>query len=225
MIENNNLITTNFSIQTFKGGFDNNFSYLVTCMRTGIEIIIDASLKLDRLKPFFKSTPTMILITHTHRDHIEYISSYLKCFPDIKIIGHPDSKNIFDKNRFIPVSNNSTIEVGNMIIKTIYTPGHYFDSICYLIENIIFTGDTIFVGRTGRIISTRSDINDLYDSVYKKILKLPQDTYIYPGHDYGVKPSLTIKENIKISELLQAKSKSDFIDRMANYENNRNIGS
>ena len=50
-----------------------------------------------------------------------------------------------------------------------------------LIENIIFTGDTIFVGRTGRIISTRSDINDLYDSVYKKILKLPQDTYIYPG--------------------------------------------
>ena len=225
MIENNNLITTNFSIQTFKGGFDNNFSYLVTCMRTGIEIIIDASLKLDRLKPFFKSTPTMILITHTHRDHIEYISSYLKCFPDIKIIGHPDSKNIFDKNRFIPVSNNSTIEVGNMIIKTIYTPGHYFDSICYLIENIIFTGDTIFVGRTGRIISTRSDINDLYDSVYKKILKLPQDTYIYPGHDYGVKPSLTIKENIKISELLQAKGKSDFIDRMANYENNRNIGS
>jgi len=225
MMENNNLITTDFSIQTFKGGFDNNFSYLVTCMRTGIEIIIDASLKIDRLKPSFKSKPAMILITHTHRDHIEYISSYLKCFPDIKIIGHPDSKNNFDKNRFIPVSNNSTIEVGNMRIKIIYTPGHYFDSICYLIENVIFTGDTIFVGRTGRVISTRSDINDLYDSVYKKILELPQDTYIYPGHDYGVKPSITIEENIKISELLQAKDKSDFIDRMANYENNRKIGS
>jgi glyoxylase-like metal-dependent hydrolase (beta-lactamase superfamily II) len=112
-----------------------------------------------------------------------------------------------------------------MKIKTIYTPGHYFDSICYLIENVIFTGDTIFVGRTGRIISTRSDINDLYDSVYKKILELPRDTYIYPGHDYGLKPSITIEENIKISELLQAKGKSDFIDRMANYENNRKIGS
>ena len=224
-MENKNLITTDFSIQTFKGGFDNNFSYLVTCIHTGIEIIIDASLKIDRLKPSFKSNPVMILITHTHRDHIEYISSYLKCFPDIKIIGHPDSKNNFDKNRFIPVSNNSTIEVGNMKIKTIYTPGHYFDSICYLIENVIFTGDTVFVGRTGKTISNRSDINELYDSVYKKILKLPRDTYIYPGHDYGVKPTITIEENIKISELLQANDKSDFINRMANYEKNRKIDS
>ena len=224
MSKNKNLITTDFSIQTFKGGFDNNFSYLVTCMRTGIEIIIDASIKLYRLKPFFKSNPAMILVTHTHRDHIEYISSYLKLFPGIKIIGHPDSKNNFDKNRFIPVFDNSIIKVGNLQIKTIHTPGHYFDSICYLIENVLFTGDTIFVGRTGRTISNKSDINDLYDSVFKKILKLPRDTYIYPGHDYGAKPSLTIEENIKISELLQANGKSDFIDRMANYEKNRKIG-
>ena len=219
------MITTDFSIKSFKGGFDNNFSYLVTCMRSGIEIIIDASLKLDRLKPFFKSNPAMILITHTHTDHIQYISSYLECFPDIKIIGHPDSNNNFDNNRFIPISDNSTIEVGNMEIKSIYTPGHYFDSICYSIENVIFTGDTVFVGRTGRTISNRSDINELYDSVYKKILKLPRDTYIYPGHDYGVKPTITIEENIKISELLQANDKSDFINRMANYEKNRKIDS
>ena len=224
-MENKNFITTDFSIQTFKGGFDDNLSYLVTCMRKGIEIIIDASLKLDRLKPFFKSNPAMILITHTHRDHVEYISSYLKCFPDIKILGHPDSENNFDNNNFIPISDNSILEVGNMRIKTIYTPGHYFDSICYLMENVIFTGDTIFVGRTGRAISNKSDINDLYDSVYKRILTLPQNTYIYPGHDYGVKPSLTIEENIKISELLQAKDKLDFIDKMVNYENNREIGS
>ena len=225
MRKNKNLITTDFSIQTFKGGFDKNLSYLVTCMRSGIEILIDASIELDRLKPFFKSYPVMILITHTHRDHIEYISSYLKYFPDLKIIGQPDSENNFDNTRFIPVSDNSVIKVGNIRIKTIHTPGHYFDSICYSLENVIFTGDTMFVGRTGRTISNRSDINDLYDSVYKKILKLPGETYIYPGHDYGVKPSLTLEENIRISELLQANGKSDFIDRMANYEKNRKIGS
>ena len=225
MRKNKNLITTDFSIQTFKGGFDKNLSYLVTCMRSGIEILIDASIELDRLKPFFKSYPVMILITHTHRDHIEYISSYLKYFPDLKIIGQPDSENNFDNTRFIPVSDNSVIKVGNIRIKTIHTPGHYFDSICYSLENVIFTGDTMFVGRTGRTISNRSDINDLYDSVYKKILKLPGETYIYPGHDYGVKPSLTLEENIRISELLQANGKSDFIDRMANYEKNREIGS
>ena len=99
-MENKNLIKTDFSIQSFKGGFDNNFSYLVTCMRSGIEIIIDASLKLDRLKPFFKSNPAMILITHTHTDHIQYISSYLECFPNLKIIGHPDSNNNFEYSFF-----------------------------------------------------------------------------------------------------------------------------
>ena len=219
------MITADFSIKTLKGGFDKNLSYLVTCMRSGIEIIIDASIELDRLKPFFKSYPVMTLITHTHRDHIEYINSYLKYYPNLKIIGHPDSKNTFNNNKFMPVSDNSIIKVGNIKIKTLYTPGHYFDSICYLIENVIFTGDTIFVGRTGRTISYRSNINDLYNSVYKKILKLPQKTFIYPGHDYGVKPSITIEDNIKISALLQANGKSDFIDRMANYEKNRKIGS
>ncbi|OUW79033.1 MAG: hypothetical protein CBD77_03425 [bacterium TMED217] len=223
-MKNINLIKTDFSIQTFKGGFDKNFSYLVTCMRTGSEIIIDASLKLDRLKPFIKTNPIMILITHTHRDHIEYISNYVNAFPSIKIIGHPDSESIFDNN-FMPASNNTTIKVGSLKIQSIHTPGHYFDSICYLIENVIFTGDTLFVGRTGRTVSNKSDITELYKSVYKKLLELPKDTYIYPGHDYGLKPSITIRENIKISELLQAKDESDFIKKMTNYEDTRKVGS
>tara|TARA_B100000579_G_scaffold173595_1_gene141518 strand:- start:73 stop:654 length:582 start_codon:yes stop_codon:yes gene_type:complete len=193
-------------------------------MRTGAEIIIDASIKLDKLKPFIKTNPFMILITHTHRDHIEYISNYVNAFPDIKIIGHPNSESIFDNN-FISIYNNATIKVGNLKIKSIYTPGHYFDSICYLIENVVFTGDTLFVGRTGRTVSIKSNVTELYKSVYKKLLKLPKDTYIYPGHDYGLKPSITIRENIKISELLQAKDESDFIKKMTNYENTRKIGS
>ena len=78
------------------------------------------------------------------------------------------------------------MKIGNLKIKAIFTPGHYFDSICYLVENILFTGDTLFVGRTGRTISAGSDINNLYDSIYNKIFKLPGDTYIYPGHDYIV---------------------------------------
>ena len=112
-----------------------------------------------------------------------------------------------------------------MKIKTIFTPGHYFDSICYLVENVIFTGDTIFIGRTGRTIGSKSNTSDLYNSIYKKILALSKDTYIYPGHDYGYKPSITLKENIKISRLLRAKDKSDFINRMTDYEKNRKIGS
>ena len=108
-----------------------------------------------------------------------------------------------------------------MCIRDRYTPGHFPDSVCYLMENIIFTGDTLFVGRTGRTISAKSSTNDLYHSVYDKILSLPSNTLIYPGHDYGEKPNISLADNIKISPLLQAKSEKDFIDRMAYYEANR----
>ena len=194
-------------------------------MRTGEEIIIDPAIELENIKPFFKSSPSAIFVTHTHRDHIAYIDTYINNFPEINIVGHPKSKNNFDNNRFIPVSDGSTMEIGNLKIKSIFTPGHYFDSICYLVENVLFTGDTLFVGRTGRTISDRSDINDLYDSVYNKLFKLPGDTYIYPGHDYGEIPSIKIEENRKISDLLQAKDRLYFIYKMDKYEKNRKIGS
>ena len=218
-----NPINSDFSIQTFKGGFDNNFSYIITCLRTGYEIIIDAAIELDKLQTFLKSIPSALFLTHTHHDHIQYIDKYLENFPNINIIGHPTSENIFDSNRFIPVNDNTTIKIGELEILSIHTPGHYFDSICYLVENVLFTGDTLFVGRTGRTISDGSNIEDLYESVYNKLLKLPGDTHIYPGHDYGKVPSISLKENKKISDLLQAKNKEDFKNKMVHYEKNRQL--
>ena len=123
------------------------------------------------------------------------------------------------------MNDNTTIKIGDIEILSIHTPGHYFDSICYLVENALFTGDTLFVGRTGRTISNGSNIEDLYESVYNKLLKLPGDTHIYPGHDYGEVPSISLKENKKISDLLQAENKEEFINKMIHYEKNRKIGS
>ena len=115
--------------------------------------------------------------------------------------------------------------MGQLTVEILYTPGHYNDSICYYIDGVLFTGDTLFVGRTGRTISKGSDIKKLYKSVYGTILDLPESTMIYPGHDYGPKMSITIKENISISPLLRAEDEDDFIKRMAQYEATRSIGS
>ena len=94
-------------------------------------------------------------------------------------------------------------------------------SICYQLNPVLFTGDTLFVGRTGRVVSDRSDINHLYDSIYKKILNLPHNTIIYPGHNYGPQPTISLKDNIKISPLLNAKNRNNFIDLMKEYEKSR----
>lgn len=225
MRKNLDKINSDFSVQSFEGGYDKNFSYILTCLKTMNSAIIDASLKPDILKPFQKSKPAAILITHSHFDHISYVNSYKECYPDIKLIGHPKSSLNKENNNFFPTKNNSILKLGNLEIKILHTPGHYFDSICFLVGNVIFTGDTLFVGRTGRTISKGSDAKDLYDSVYNKLFKLPHDVVIFSGHNYGPLPSMTIAENIKTGSLLQAKSENDFINKMRDYEQNRKKGS
>ena len=213
---------SNFLIQSFEGGYDKNYSYLLTCLEAISSIVVDASLELSKLQPFIKTKPAAILITHSHHDHIKYINEYIKAYPDIKVIGHPKSKlNNTPEINYLPMKDNSIFKLGGLEIKTIHTPGHYYDSVCFLVENVIFTGDTLFIGRTGRTLSKGSNTSDLYNSVYKKLLNLPGNTIIYPGHNYGSKPTMTISEKIKISNLLQASGEKDFIDRMKNYEKTR----
>ena len=212
---------TDFSIRTFRGGYDDNFTYLVSCMQTGTQFIIDAAIPLHKIKPYIHTKIHAVLITHTHGDHTSHLDEILNEFPDAKYIGYENLVNQNSKFEFSPVNDKDRILLGKLSIDVIYTPGHFPDSVCYLMENIIFTGDTLFVGRTGRTISAKSSTNDLYHSVYDKILSLPSNTLIYPGHDYGEKPNISLADNIKISPLLQAKSEKDFIDRMAYYEANR----
>ena len=140
------------------------------------------------------------------------------------ILGHPDSSEFLKIKKFKSLKNNQLFKIGDLPFAAIHTPGHYYDSICYQLDSILFTGDTLFVGRTGRVISIKSDIADLYDSVYNKILTMAENTRIYPGHDYGETPTITLNENIKISPLLQAKSFKDFQQKMDEYEQNRKPG-
>lgn len=216
--------TTDFSIRSLCGGYDQNFSYVVTCSRTGAQLIIDAAVGIKQISPFLRDQPWAILITHSHGDHIAHLDQYIEAFPKVIILGHPDSSEFLKIKKFKSLKNNQLFKIGDLPFAAIHTPGHYYDSICYQLDSILFTGDTLFVGRTGRVISIKSDIADLYDSVYNKILTMAENTRIYPGHDYGETPTITLNENIKISPLLQAKSFKDFQQKMDEYEQNRKPG-
>ena len=216
---------TDFSIRSFLGGFDKNFTYLVTCSRTGTQAIVDAAIDTNEINRFLRNDPVAILITHGHSDHIAYLDNYVKEYPGATILAHPDSKLKEGYPNFKKVDDNQEFIIGEMRFKCFHTPGHYFDSICYHISPVLFTGDTMFVGRTGRIKGKNSNIEDLYDSVYNKILKMPGSIKIFPGHDYGKKPNITLEENILNSPLLSAKNLDDFKKRMNDYEKDREIGS
>jgi glyoxylase-like metal-dependent hydrolase (beta-lactamase superfamily II) len=217
--------TTNFSIRSLLGGYDKNFTYVVTCSRTGAQLIVDAAVEFSRLSPFLHNKPLVVLLTHTHGDHIAYLEQYVKALPEIIVLGHPKTTQNPGGENFKTLAHNQAFKIGEMHLIALHTPGHYYDSICYQLDSVIYTGDTLFVGRTGRVISAKSDIADLYDSVYNKLLTLPGNTRIYPGHDYGESPTITLTENIKISPLLQAKNLKDFKQKMDEYERNRTPGS
>ena len=211
-------------IKSFIGGFDKNLSYIVWCNSSHKALLIDAATEVNEILEFIESKQLILeklLITHTHNDHIKYLNDIIYQFPNIQIHGYKNPEKKI--TNYKGLEHNEIIIIGSEIFIVLHTPGHYPDSICFWNQqhNCLFTGDTIFVGRTGRTIGIKSNISQLYNSVYKKILTLPKNTIIYPGHHYGYKKTITIKENISLSPFFQCTSENEFINVMNNFEKNR----
>ena len=211
-------------IKTFLGGFDKNFCYLVWCEKTKISAIIDPSTEINPIIEYIENNQLIlskVLITHTHHDHIAYLNDFLDLYSNLTIYCFDQPINM--KNHYRGVINNEVITIGETFLTTIYTPGHFIDSVCYWNkdQNYLFTGDTMFVGRTGRTISSQSNIEQLYSSIYDKLLVLPKKTIIYPGHHYGYKTSISIKESIELFDFFQCKTIVEFKKIMENFEKNR----
>tara|TARA_B100000029_G_scaffold178688_1_gene176067 strand:- start:183 stop:833 length:651 start_codon:yes stop_codon:yes gene_type:complete len=212
-------------IKSFQGGYDKNFSYLVWCEKTKFAAIVDPSVPSNEIIEQIEKlnlTLVKIFITHTHFDHIQYLEDFIFKFPNIEICCHEKSINLFKKHNVRGLINNETVFLGELLLIAMHTPGHYHDSICYWLkdQNILFTGDTMFVGRPGRVKSKTSNIKDLYHSIYNEIFSLPEKTIIYSGHNYGYSPTITIKKNREISNFFSCISIEEFIKEMEKFESN-----
>jgi len=211
-------------IKSFIGGFDKNFSYLIWCEKTRIAAIIDPATEPTPIQEYIDKKNLIlskILITHTHHDHIAYLHDFLDLYSNILVYCFHKPINI--KENYVGLIDNEIITLGETFLTTIYTPGHFVDSVCYWSKDYsyIFTGDTMFVGRTGRTISRTSNIKQLYHSVYDKLLTLQHNTIIYSGHNYGYVPFISIKKNIELFDFFQCKNLSEFKKIMQKFEKNR----
>ena len=211
-------------VKSFLGGFDKNFCYLVWCEKTKIAAIIDPSTEIQPIQEYIDQNQLIlskILITHTHHDHIAFLNDFLYLFPNLLIYCFNKPINI--PNKHIGLIDGEIITIGESLLTAIYTPGHFRDSMCYWDkkDKFLFTGDTMFVGRTGRVVSHTSNIQELYNSIYNKILILDQNTIIYPGHNYGYIPFISIKKNVELFDFFQCQNLSEFKKIMQNFEKNR----
>ena len=214
------------NIEAFSGGYDKNYSYLIWCTETAEAALVDPATDPGPIQKIIAEQRLQldkILITHTHPDHLASYSQWLEQFPSIGIYGTvPTDK---PTGHYKQLADKATILVGNQVLQMLHTPGHYPDCVCWYVPSnqAIFTGDTIFIGRPGRVIGAHSDIRQLFESIYERIFALPESTRVYPGHDYGTSSTATLAELRATYPFFACKNMDEFVSRMAAYEESRKI--
>jgi glyoxylase-like metal-dependent hydrolase (beta-lactamase superfamily II) len=206
-----------FKIEQIPVGKMANFTYLIIDNEEKETAIIDPSWDLGKIFEIIKKNQykiKYIINTHSHYDHIlgnDQIVAITKC----KVIQHKNSKEKHD----ISVNDGDEFKVGKTLVKILFTPGHSKDSICLIVDSkIIITGDTLFVGNCGRTDLPGSDPEEMYNSLFEKILNLDDNMVVYPGHNYGYKSISTIEEEKKNNYVLFPRTKEQFIKFMTGEE-------
>jgi glyoxylase-like metal-dependent hydrolase (beta-lactamase superfamily II) len=189
-----------------------NFAYLIGDEKEGVCAVVDPSDagKVLGIAAGLGLNIIYIINTHGHIDHTSG-NREVKGQTGAKVIAHTSSR--IEKD--VGVDDGDIIEVGALRIEVIHTPGHTPDGICLLVEKKLMTGDTLFVGECGRTDLPGSDSRSMYDSLFNKLMKLEDDIEVYPGHDYGKKPSSTIGDERRTNYTLEPRSVDEFVRFMA----------
>lgn len=200
-------------------------TYLVACPQSCDAVIIDPAGDEDKLLALIETRNLRvkyILNTHGHADHVlgnPRMKNLLKipvCMheADDRFFNDPSVREKSSHELGLPppgpvdikLKDGDVLEVGTLNIEVIHTPGHTPGSVCYLVGENLFTGDTLFVGAAGRTDLTGGSLNTLIKSIEKKLIVLPKQTIVWPGHDYGESPSSTIgremEENLYITDFI-----------------------
>jgi glyoxylase-like metal-dependent hydrolase (beta-lactamase superfamily II) len=118
----------------------------------------------------------------------------------------------------IKVKDEEIIKLDHLKIRALYTPGHTSDSYSFLMDNYLFSGDTLLINGTGRTDFQNGSSKDAYDSIFNKLLKLPEETLLYPAHDYNGEKVSTIGKEKKQNPRLQVNSVNEYVDIMNNLD-------
>jgi hydroxyacylglutathione hydrolase len=187
-----------------------NFTYIIADKNSLDAAVIDPSWDLETVISVLKKNKwnaRYIINTHTHYDHI-IGNEQVATATGAEIMQHENSKAYKD----ITLTEGQFFTIGNIMVNVLFTPGHSNDSICLIVdENLILTGDTLFIGSCGRTDLPGSNAGFMYDSLYCKIMNLKDSLIVYPGHDYGPTKTSTIYKEKRSNPMLNFRSKDSFL--------------
>ncbi|MDC3060237.1 MBL fold metallo-hydrolase [Candidatus Pelagibacter sp.] len=156
-----------------------------------------------------------VIDTHIHADHISALNELNKRTNCIRVMGEKSKSEVID----LRIKDGEKIKVEEVELQAIYTPGHTDCSYSFLMNDRVFTGDTLLINGSGRTDFQNGNAYDAYDSIFNKLLKLPEKTLVFPAHDYNGKKFSTIENEKNNNPRLQVSSKEEY----ANIMNNLNL--
>ena len=168
------------------------YTYLIASAKGREALIIDPV--LENIEQYIKLLNELdlklvkVIDTHIHADHITAASKLKNKTNCTTIMGEHTPSNAVE----IKVKDNEIIYVDKLEIKVIYTPGHTKDSYSFLMNDYLFSGDTLLINGTGRTDFQGGNSEDSYNSIFNRLLKLPEETLLYPAHDYNDQKVSTI---------------------------------
>ena len=153
-----------------------------------------------------------VIDTHIHADHITGLNELSERTSCTKIMGENSKSEVVD----LRVKEDENVKIDNINLKVMYTPGHTDCSYSYWMNDRVFTGDTLLINGTGRTDFQNGNARQQYDSIFNKLLKLPENTMVYPAHDYNGKKHSTIGSERKNNPRLQVNSVDQYVEIMNN---------
>ena len=192
------------------------YTYLIASSSGREALIIDPVLEnvADYIKLLTELDLKLVKVidTHIHADHVTGASKLKDKTKCVTIMGDHTPSDTVE----IKVKDEEIIELDKLKIKALHTPGHTSDSFSFLIDNYLFSGDTLLINGTGRTDFQNGNAKDAYNSIFNKLLKLPNETLLYPAHDYKGKKVSTIGNEKKFNPRLQVKNSDEYVAIMEN---------
>ena len=203
----------------FKQVFDeksSTYTYLIASSKGREALIIDPV--LDNVEDYIKLLTELdlklvkVIDTHIHADHVTGAGKLRDKTKCATIMGEHSPAETVE----IKVKDDEYINLDHLKIRAMYTPGHTSDSYSFLLDNYLFSGDTLLINGTGRTDFQNGSSKDAYNSIFNKLLKLPEETFLYPAHDYKGQKVSTIGKEKKHNPRLQVSSVDEYIEIMSN---------
>ena len=205
----------------FKQLFDtksSTYTYLISSGNGREALIIDPV--LENVKEYISILNELdlklvkVIDTHIHADHVTGASKLKDITKCSTIMGNHTPADSVE----IKVKDDEYINLDNLKIRAMYTPGHTSDSYSFLMDNYLFSGDTLLINGTGRTDFQNGNAKDAYNSIFNRLLKLPDETFLYPAHDYNGEKVSTIGKEKKQNPRLQVNSVDEYIEIMNNLD-------